>query len=140
MSATDRIKRLEAQLDQCGKDLERALVEVEHSQNLNLAKDEKIKALEQAAKAATDLANLYKATNEQLRIADAERARANAIDAERVALYESRITLYKQTIEAYEKEVTRLRGQRGLRFKIGLGLLAVGLAIGGFFGFAVGKK
>lgn len=135
--ATERIKRLEAQLDQVGRDLERALIEVEHERNSGKLKDEKIKALEEKVQIATDLASLYKATAEAYKQAAQERATANTIDDERVLLYEKRIKLYDDSQKAYEAEVVKLRKQRGLKFKIGTALFAVGLGLGAAIAIAV---
>lgn len=137
--ATERIKRLEAQLDQTGRDLERALIEVEHERNSGKLKDEKIKALEEKVQIATDLANLYKATAEAYKQAAQERATANTVDDERTLIYEKRLSLYQQSLDAYEKEVARLRKQRGFTAKLGAGLLVVGLLVGAVLGVAVAK-
>lgn len=136
---TDKLARLQAQLDQCGTDLERTLVEFEHIKNSDLAKDDKIKALEDQLKAANDLAALYKNTSDAYEKAASERGKANAIDAEIKALQDQRAALQKGIIDDMTAEIKRLRAQRGFKVKLGGALLFVGIAAGVLATLAVGK-
>jgi hypothetical protein len=115
------------------KQIEAALIELEHLRQINKLNKEQIAALNDKIKALEDLAALEHSRAESYKSADEERRSANSIDSRRVATLEQIISDYKQERERLIKE--RDNASRRSRW-----YLITGFIIGGLLGFLGAKN
>lgn len=104
--------------------IEKALAELEALRNIRKLDKEQIEALNQKIVALEDLVKIERQRAEAYRQADSERASANTLDAQRIALYEKIVADYKTERERLMKERDRARRNGQL---LGLGGFVLGV-------------
>jgi hypothetical protein len=112
--------------------IEKALAELEHLRTVRKLNAEQIDALNQKVKALEDLVAIERQRAEAYKSANAERATANTLDSERIAIYE-------KIVEDFKSERTRLMKERDSARRANKIWGAVGLFLGAALAVLAGR-
>lgn len=132
-SATSQKAQTAPASDELLKAAEKAIAEAESLRKVKSLQADQIDALQGKIKALEDLVAIEKARAEAYKTAAAERATANTLDSQRIAIFE-------QSLKDFRAEVDRLRLERDRARRGGKIIGGIALVVGILAGVWVGRR